>query len=100
AGHNRLHAGGSSLDAVEAAIMVMEDNPLFNAGKGAVFTNDGKNELDASVMWGPTRSAGAVAGVTTIRNPISAARAVMEQSDHVMLSGAGAEIFAVSKGLE
>ncbi|MFC3197515.1 isoaspartyl peptidase/L-asparaginase family protein [Parapedobacter deserti] len=100
AGYAALHAGKSSLDAVEAAIVVMEDSPLFNAGKGAVFTHDGKNELDASIMWGPNRSAGAVAGVTTIRNPIRAARAVMEQSGHVMLTGNGAETFAHAMGLE
>ncbi len=100
AGYAELQAGKSSLEAVEAAILVMEDNPLFNAGKGAVFTHEGKNELDASIMWGPTRQAGAVAGVTTIRNPIKAARAVMEQSDHVMLTGVGTEVFAKAKGLE
>ena len=100
AGYAQLQANKSSLEAVEAAILVMEDNPLFNAGKGAVFTHEGKNELDASIMWGPTRSAGAVAGVTTIRNPIKAARAVMEQSEHVMLTGKGAELFAEAKGLE
>ncbi len=99
-GYAQLQAGGTSLDAVEAAILVMEDNPLFNAGKGAVFTHEGHNELDAAVMWGPTRTAGSVAGVTTIRNPIRAARAVMEQSDHVMLTGKGAETFAAAKGLE
>ncbi|MGK6351359.1 isoaspartyl peptidase/L-asparaginase family protein [Parapedobacter sp. DT-150] len=100
AGYAQLQAGKSSLDAVEAAILIMEDNPLFNAGKGAVFTHEGKNEMDAAVMWGPTRAAGAIAGVTTIRNPIKAARAVMEQSEHVMLTGKGAETFAASKGLE
>lgn len=100
AGYAQLQANKSSLEAVEAAILVMEDNPLFNAGKGAVFTHEGKNELDASMMWGPTRAAGAVAGVTTIRNPIKAARAVMEQSEHVMLTGKGAELFARAKGLE
>src|SRR5690606_10479883 len=73
---------------------------LFNAGKGAVFTHEGKNELDAAIMWGPTRDAGAVAGVTTIRNPIRAARAVLERSEHVMLTGKGAEAFAASMGLE
>ena len=100
AGYERLQAGASSLDAVEAAILTMEDNPLFNAGKGAVFTHEGKNELDASIMWGPTQAAGAVAGVTTVRNPILAARAVMEQSEHVMLTGKGAEAFAEARGLE
>ncbi|HVR43622.1 MAG TPA: isoaspartyl peptidase/L-asparaginase [Thermoanaerobaculia bacterium] len=100
AGHAVLARGGSSLDAVEAAIHVMEDSPLFNAGKGAVFTHDGRNELDASIMDGSTRNAGAVAGVGIIRHPISAARAVMEKSKHVMLTGRGAELFATRMGLE
>lgn len=95
-----LAKGGTSLDAVEAAIRLLEDNPLFNAGKGAVFTHDGKNELDASIMDGRTLKAGAVAGVTIIRNPISAARAVMEKSKHVMMVGRGAELFATMMGLE
>ena len=100
AGHAVLQRGGSSLDAVEAAIRVLEDNPLFNAGKGAVFTHDGRNELDASIMDGKTRAAGAIAGVTIIRNPITAARAVMERSEHVMMVGKGAELFATKMGLE
>jgi len=95
-----LSAGGSALDAVERAIRMMEDSPLFNAGKGAVFTHEGRNELDASVMDGSSLAAGAVAGVTDIRNPITAARAVMEQSPHVMLTGEGASEFAAEKGLE
>lgn len=95
-----LQAGGSALDAVEACVRYMEDNPLFNAGKGAVFTNEGKNELDAAIMDGKTLAAGSVAGVTTIRNPISAARAVMEKSPHVMMTGRGAEQFAQQQGLE
>ncbi len=95
-----LNKGGSALDAVEASIRLLEDNPLFNAGKGAVFTNDGKNELDASIMNGKTLEAGAVAGVTTIKNPVSAARAVMEKSAHVMMVGKGAEQFANQQGLE
>jgi beta-aspartyl-peptidase (threonine type) len=95
-----LMKGGSSLDAVEATIRVMEDSPLFNAGKGAVFTHEGENELDASIMDGRTKAAGSVAGVTIIKNPISAARAVMEKSKHVMLIGRGAELFATSVGLE
>jgi len=95
-----LARGGSSLDAVEATIRLLEDSELFNAGKGAVFTADGKNELDASIMDGSSLQAGAVAGVTTIKNPISAARAVMEQTDHVLLSGPGADEFAESIGLE
>lgn len=100
AGHAVLAAGGSSIDAVIAAIAVMEDCPLFNAGKGSVFTHDGRNELEASIMEGSTRAAGAVAGVTTIRNPIRAAHAVMTKSPHVMLIGQGAEIFAAKQGLE
>src|SRR5690606_32128895 len=88
-GYSILQKGGTALDAVEAAVKVMEDNPLYNAGKGAVFTNDGKNELDASMMDGKTLKAGAVAGVTTIRNPITAARAVMEKSEHVMMAREG-----------
>ena len=99
-GHAVLGRGGTSLDAVEAAVRVLEDNPLFNAGKGAVFTHDGKNELDASIMDGKTKRAGAVAGVTIVRNPISAARAVMEKSPHVMMVGRGAELFATKMGLE
>lgn len=100
AGHAILAKGGSSLDAVEASIRILEDSPLFNAGKGAVFTHDGRNELDASVMDGKTHKAGAVAGVTIIRNPISAARAVMEKSPHVMMAGKGAELFATTVGIE
>lgn len=100
AGYKALQSGKSSLDAVEAAIHVMEDSPLFNAGKGAVFTHDGRNELDASIMNGKTLEAGAVASVTTIRHPISAARAVMEKSEHVMMIGPGAEKFAQDAGLE
>jgi len=95
-----LEGGGSSLDAVEAVIREMEDDPLFNAGRGAVFTAEGRNELDASIMDGRNRAAGSVAGVTTIRHPISAARAVMENSRHVMLIGEGAEAFARSQNLE
>ena len=91
--------GGSSLDAVEATIRVLEDDPLFNAGRGAVFTADGRNELDASIMDGATRKAGAVAGVTRTRNPISLARAVMEKSPHVMLAREGADQFSVEQGL-
>jgi beta-aspartyl-peptidase (threonine type) len=95
-----LDKGGSSMDAVEAAIRIMEDDPMFNAGKGAVFTADGKNELDAAMMDGATLKAGTVAGVTRTKNPISLARAVMEKSPHVMLIGAGADQFAASVGLE
>lgn len=95
-----LEKGGKALDAVEASVRVLEDNPLFNAGKGAVFTHDGRNELDAAIMDGRTLAAGSVAGVTIIRNPITAARAVMEKSEHVLLSGKGAEQFAKEQGLE
>jgi L-asparaginase / beta-aspartyl-peptidase len=99
-GHAVLMKGGSSLDAVEATIRIMEDSPLFNAGKGAVFTHEGKNELDAAIMDGKTMKAGSVAGVTIIRNPITAARAVMEKTKHVLLIGRGAELFATKAGLE
>jgi L-asparaginase / beta-aspartyl-peptidase len=95
-----LEKGGKSVEAVIAAIKILEDSPLFNAGKGAVFTNDGRNELDASIMDGKSLMAGAVAGVTTIKNPITAAHAVMTQSEHVMLAGKGAELFAEEKGLD
>jgi beta-aspartyl-peptidase (threonine type) len=100
AGYNVLKKGGTSLDAVEVAIQIMEDSPLFNAGKGAVFTNAGKNELDASIMDGNTLKAGAIAGVTTIKNPITVARMVMEKSEHVMMVGKGAEQFAKEKGAQ
>lgn len=94
AGEAILKSGGTSLDAITAAIMVMENSPHFNAGKGAVFAASGRNEMDASIMEGKTLNAGAISGVTTIKNPITLARAVMEKSKHVMLSGKGAEIFA------
>ena len=100
AGQAKLKAGGTSLDAVEAAIRVMEDLPVFNAGKGAVFTNAGTNELDASIMEGKTKKAGSMAGVMTVKNPISGARAVMEKSKHVLLIGPGADAFAKKQGLE
>lgn len=100
AGQTVLASGGSALDAVQAAIEVMEDDPLFNAGRGAVFTAAGRNELDAAVMNGEDLTAGAVAGLTTTRHPIAAARAVMEKSPHVMLIGHGADAFAASTGLE
>jgi beta-aspartyl-peptidase (threonine type) len=99
-GYEILKDGGSSLDAVEIAVKVLEDCPLYNAGKGAVFTADGRNELDASIMYGKDLSAGAIAEVTNIKNPISAARAVMEKSDHILLVGSGAEAFAAMYGLE
>jgi beta-aspartyl-peptidase (threonine type) len=100
AGSRVLMEGGSALDAVEAVIRGMEDDPLFNAGRGAVFTAEGRNELDASIMDGATLKAGAVAGATQTRHPISLARAVMEKSRHVMLSGPGADVFAREQGLE
>ena len=100
AGFEILEKGGSSMNAVETTIRIMEDSPLFNAGKGAVFTNAGTNELDASIMDGSTLQAGAVAGVKTIKNPISAARKVMEETRHVMLAGDGADYFAKEQGLE
>lgn len=99
-GYDILKNGGSSLDAVEKTINVLENSPLFNAGKGAVFTNAGINELDASIMDGRNLDAGASAGTKTVKNPINLARAVMEKSPHVMLSGEGAEQFAKEQGLE
>lgn len=99
-GYAILKKGGSSVDAVEATLRVLEDSPLFNAGKGAVFNAEGKIEMDASIMDGKTLNAGAVAAVTTIKNPISAARAVMEKSGHVLLIGPGAEQFAAEQGIE
>lgn len=100
AGSAVLRSGGAAMDAVQAAIQIMEDDPLFNAGRGAVFTAAGRNELDAAVMNGTDLTAGAVAGLTATRHPIAAARAVMEQSPHVMLIGPGADAFAASAGLE
>jgi beta-aspartyl-peptidase (threonine type) len=100
AGSDILRKGGASLDAVEAAVRVLEDDPHFNAGKGAVFTSAGTNELDAAIMDGRTQNAGAVAGVEHVRNPILLARAVMEKSKHVLLIGAGAEDFAKRNGVE
>jgi len=100
AGYSRLESGGTSLDAVTAAVAVLEDNPLFNAGCGAVLTRDGLAELDASIMDGGTLAAGAVTGIRHIRNPIALARRVMEHSPHVMLVGEGAEDFARSQGVE
>ncbi|MCO6164084.1 isoaspartyl peptidase/L-asparaginase family protein [Flavobacterium sp. NRK F7] len=99
-GYKILQNGGSSLDAVEKTIRVLEDSPLFNAGKGAVFTNQGKNELDASIMDGKSLKAGAIAGVTTVKNPITLARTVMEKSEHVLLAREGADFFAAQNGLE
>lgn len=99
AGYRILENNGSSLDAVEAAIKIMEDSPLFNAGKGAVFTAEGSNELDAAIMDGSTLNAGATAGVKRIKNPISLARLVMERSPHVMMAREGAEAFARQEGM-
>jgi len=99
AGYAVLKSGGSSLDAVEKTIVVLEDSPRFNAGKGAVFTHEGVNELDAAIMDGATLRAGAIAGVHRVRNPILLARAVMEKSPHVMLTGDGAEAFAKTVGI-
>lgn len=100
AGHAVLAQGGSSLDAVTAAIRILEDSPHFNAGKGAVFNHDGINELDAAIMDGTTRAAGAVAGLRHVKNPIELARKVMEKSPHVMMIGEGAESFAKAQGVE
>ena len=99
AGYAVMQDGGTSLDAVTRAVMLLEDNPLFNAGRGSVFTLDGRNEMDASIMEGRTLKAGAVCGLTRIRNPVELARTVMERSEHVMLAGAGAEEFAASQGI-
>ena len=100
AGGAVLEGGGAAVSAVEAAVRVLEDDPYFNAGRGAVFTAEGRNELDAAIMAGASRSAGAVAGVTRTRNPISLARAVMEHSPHVLLARDGADIFSIEHGLE
>ena len=99
-GHAILAGGGSAVDAVTAAVRVLEDDPLFNAGRGSVLTADGQVEMDAAVMDGRTGAAGAVAGVTNLRNPVDAARAVMDASGHVLLIGTGAEAFARSRGLD
>jgi len=99
-GHEILAGGGAALDAVETAVRALEDSPHFNAGKGAVFSNAGTNELDASIMDGATLRAGAVAGLTRIKNPVSLARLVMEKSRHVMLVGTGAETFAREQGVD
>jgi L-asparaginase / beta-aspartyl-peptidase len=100
AGSKVLASGGSALDAVDAAVRVLEDDPSFNAGRGAVFTYEGANELDAAIMEGTTRRASAVAGTTRTKNPIGLARAVMENSPHVFLAGDGADRFSVEQGLE
>ena len=100
AGAKVLDNGGSAVDAVEAVLNILEDDPLFNAGRGAVFTAEGKNELDASIMDGSNLKAGAVAGVTHTRHPISLARAVMEKSPYVMMAGPGTDVFGAKVGLE
>lgn len=100
AGYSILSLGGSAIDAVEAAVRILEDCPLFNAGKGSVFNCEGVNEMDASIMNGKNLKAGAIAAVHTIRNPISCARAVMEKSPHILLAGHGAEKFAQENGIE
>ncbi len=99
AGYAVLEADGTSLDAVTAAVRILEDSPLFNAGRGAVFSHEGVNELDASIMDGQTLMAGAVAGLRHVRNPVDLARMVMEKSPHVMLTGSGAEDFALEHGM-
>jgi L-asparaginase / beta-aspartyl-peptidase len=99
-GYQMLEKGKTSEDVVVAVVSRLEDSPLFNAGKGSVFTNEGTNEMDASIMVGKTLMAGAVAGVTSIRNPIKAAQLVMNRSGHVLLSGKGAELFAKNEGLD
>jgi beta-aspartyl-peptidase (threonine type) len=100
AGRFVLESGGTAVDAVESAVMVLEDSPLFNAGRGSVFTHEGKNEMDASIMSGRDLQAGAVAGTCRIQNPVRAARLVMDRSPHVLLLGEGAEAFAREQGLQ
>jgi L-asparaginase / beta-aspartyl-peptidase len=99
-GYAILEKGGSAIDAVEASVKIMEDSPLFNAGKGSVYTNEGTIEMDASIMDGKTRAAGAVSQIKTIKNPVTAARAVMEKSEHVFMVGEGAEFFARQNNIE
>lgn len=100
AGYEKIKSGGTSIEAVQSAINVMEDSPLFNAGKGSVYTHEETQEMDASIMDGATKKAGAVAGVSTIKNPINAAIAVMAKSEHILLCGKGAEAFASINGIE
>lgn len=100
AGYGILSRGGSSLDAVEAAVASLEDFPLFNAGKGAVFNNVGGHEMDACIMYGKSLEAGAVCGVSNVKNPVRLARAIMERSEHVLLCGKGAEQFAKKNGID
>jgi len=99
-GRTVLESGGSALDAVEAAVIVLEDDPLFNAGRGSVFTHEGRNEMDAAIMEGGERKAGAVSGLDTTKNPVRAARAVMEHTPHVLLGGSGANRFSAESGIE
>ena len=99
-GADRLAKGDAAVDVVEGVVRILEDDPLFNAGRGAVFTSDGAHELDASIMDGRTKACGAVAGVTTVKNPVTLARAVMEKTRHVLLAGPGAEAFADVAGVE
>jgi beta-aspartyl-peptidase (threonine type) len=99
-GRSILEGDGRAVDAVQVAAMILEDSPLFNAGRGSVFTHAGKNEMDASIMDGQSLQAGAVAGTSGIRNPVAAARLVMDRSEHVLLMGQGAEEFAREQGLE
>jgi len=99
-GYHILEKGGSSLDAVEASVRSLEDFPLFNAGRGSVFNHEGKHEMDAAIMDGRTNAAGALCSVSGIRNAVSLARAIMERSEHVLLSGRGAEVFAKEQGLQ
>ncbi|MCC6185849.1 MAG: isoaspartyl peptidase/L-asparaginase [Chitinophagaceae bacterium] len=99
AGFGLLQQGASSLDAVEAAVRMLEDCPLFNAGKGAVFNHAGQHEMDAAIMYGKDKTAGAVCGIGNARNPVQVARAVMERTEHVLLSGAGANAFAIAQNL-
>jgi L-asparaginase / beta-aspartyl-peptidase len=100
AGENVLISGGSAVDAVEAAVMVLEDNPLFNAGRGAVFTHEGKHEMDAAIMDGSTLNAGAVTGISNVKNPVKLAHAIMDHSGFVLLAGEGANAFAKKMNLE
>ena len=100
AGYGILTNGGSSLDAVEAAVIVLENFPLFNAGRGSVYNNLGKHEMDAAIMNGKTLEAGAVSGISNVKNPVQLARKVMEQSEHVLLTGPGAEQFAKMQNVE
>lgn len=100
AGYAVLEIGGTAVNAVKAAVVILEDNPLFNAGRGAVFTKKGLNEMDAAIMDGSTLDAGAIAGVRNVRNPVELAEEVMLHSGHVFLSGKGANDFAIKQGIK